>query len=109
VVELVIALLSYVVHVHSHLRPSRQGLVHVGLITWEGSQTCSLGPLYEGRGSGSLGASSREWVPVPWGGPELCSRLAWFRTLSLHAPPLCDRYPSIWNCSLWVRQPGVRF
>jgi hypothetical protein len=36
VVELVIALLSYLVHVHSHLRPSRQGLVHVGLITWEG-------------------------------------------------------------------------
>jgi hypothetical protein len=45
------------------------------------------------------GASSREWVLVPWGGPELCSRLAWFRTLSLHAPPLCDRYPSIWNYS----------
>jgi hypothetical protein len=33
------------------------------------------------------------------GGPELCSRLAWFRTLSLHAPPLCDEYPSIWNYS----------
>jgi hypothetical protein len=32
----VIALLSYLVHVHSHLRPSKQGLVHVGLITWEG-------------------------------------------------------------------------
>ena len=31
-----IALLSYPVHVHSHLRPVRQGLVHVGLITWEG-------------------------------------------------------------------------
>jgi hypothetical protein len=63
------------------------------------SQACSLGPLYEGRGSDSLGASSREWVLVPWGGPELCSRLAWFRTLSLHDPPLCDRYPSIWNYS----------
>ena len=63
------------------------------------SQACSLGPLYESRGSGSLGASSREWVLVPWGGPELCSRLAWFRTLSLHAPPLCDGYPSIWNYS----------
>jgi hypothetical protein len=36
VVELVIALLSYLVHMHSHLRPSRQGLVHVVLITWEG-------------------------------------------------------------------------
>jgi hypothetical protein len=36
VVELVIALLSYLVHLHSHLRPSRQGLVHVGPITWEG-------------------------------------------------------------------------
>jgi hypothetical protein len=31
-----IALLSYLVHVHSHLRPLRQGLVHVGPITWEG-------------------------------------------------------------------------
>jgi hypothetical protein len=31
-----IALLSYPVHVHIHLRPLRQGLVHVGLITWEG-------------------------------------------------------------------------
>jgi hypothetical protein len=51
-------------------------------------------------GFGSLGAGSRERVPVPWGGPELCSRLAWFRTLSLHAPPPCDRYPSIWNYSL---------
>jgi hypothetical protein len=63
------------------------------------SQACSLGPLYKGRGSGSLGNSSREWALVPWGGPELCSRLAWFRTLSLHAPPLCDGYPSIWNYS----------
>jgi hypothetical protein len=50
-------------------------------------------------GSSSLRASSREWVLVSWGGPELCSRLAWFRTLSLHAPPLCDGYPSIWNYS----------
>jgi hypothetical protein len=31
-----IALLSYPVHVHSHPRPVRQRLVHVGLITWEG-------------------------------------------------------------------------
>jgi hypothetical protein len=31
-----IALLSYLVHVHSNLRPLRQGLVHVGLIIWEG-------------------------------------------------------------------------
>jgi hypothetical protein len=50
-------------------------------------------------GSGSLGVGSREWVPIPWGGPELCSHLAWFCTLSLHAPPLCDRYLSIWNYS----------
>jgi hypothetical protein len=46
-----------------------------------------------------MGASSREWVLVSWGGPKLCSCLAWFRTLSLHAPPLCDGYPSIWNYS----------
>jgi hypothetical protein len=63
------------------------------------SQDCSLGPLYESRGSGSLGAGSRKWVLVSWGGPVLCSLLAWFRTLSLHAPPLCDGYPSIWNYS----------
>jgi hypothetical protein len=31
-----IALLSYPVHVHSNLRLVRQGLVHVGLIIWEG-------------------------------------------------------------------------
>jgi hypothetical protein len=31
-----IALLSYPVHVHSNLRALRQGLVYVGLITWEG-------------------------------------------------------------------------
>jgi hypothetical protein len=34
-----IALLSYPVHVHNHLRLVRQGLVHVGLITWEGCHT----------------------------------------------------------------------
>jgi hypothetical protein len=62
------------------------------------SQACSLGPLGKG-GSGSLGDSSRERVLVSWGGPEMCSRLAWFRTLNLHAPPLYDWYPSIWNYS----------
>jgi hypothetical protein len=31
-----IALLSYPVHVHNHLRPLRQELVHVSVITWEG-------------------------------------------------------------------------
>jgi hypothetical protein len=63
------------------------------------SQACSLGPLYERGGVQQPGGSSREWVLVSWGGPELCSRLAWFRTLSLHAPPLCDGYPIIWNYS----------
>jgi hypothetical protein len=37
-----IALLSYPVHVHSHLRPVRQGLMHVGLITWEGCHNISF-------------------------------------------------------------------
>jgi hypothetical protein len=45
-----------------------------------------------------MGSSSREWALVPWSGSELCSCLAWFRTLSLHTPPLCNGYPSIWNC-----------
>jgi hypothetical protein len=42
-----IALLSYPVHVHNHLRLVRQGLVHVGLITWEGCHTStqSLKPI----------------------------------------------------------------
>jgi hypothetical protein len=61
------------------------------------SQACSLGPLYEGRGSGNLGADSKERELVPWGGPGLCSRLARFRTLSLHTPPPCDGYSSIWS------------
>ena len=63
------------------------------------SQVCSLGPLYKGRGVQQPGGSSREWALAPWDGPELCSRLAWFRTLSLHAPPLWDGHPSIWNYS----------
>jgi hypothetical protein len=49
----------------------------------------------------NLGSGSREWILVSWGGPEPCSRLAWSRTVSLHAPPLCDGCPSIWN-----RGPG---
>jgi hypothetical protein len=78
-----------------------------GMMTSElSSQACSLGPLYESRESCSLGDSSREQVLVSWGGPELCSCLAWFRTLSLHAPPLCDGYPSIWNYS--PVGPGTR-
>jgi hypothetical protein len=62
-------------------------------------QACSLGPLYESRGSGSLGASFGEWVLVSWDGPELCSRLAWFRTLSLVSGTI----------AMWVRELGVRF
>jgi hypothetical protein len=61
------------------------------------SQACSLGPSTKAGGFGSLGAGSKERELVPWGGPGLCSRLAWFRTLSLHTPPLCDGYPSIWS------------
>jgi hypothetical protein len=38
------------------------------------SQVCSLGPLYESRGVRQPGGSSREWVLVSSGGPELCSR-----------------------------------
>jgi hypothetical protein len=35
------------------------------------SQTCRLGPLRESRRAQQLGAGSKEWEPVPWGGPEL--------------------------------------
>jgi hypothetical protein len=73
------------------------------------SQVCSLGPLYKGRGSSSLGASSREWVLAPWGGPELCSRLAWFRTLSLHAHCSGTDTLVFGTIVLWVRQPRVWF
>jgi hypothetical protein len=44
------------------------------------SQACSLGPLYKNRGFGILGTGSKEQESVPWGGPELCGRLAWFHT-----------------------------
>jgi hypothetical protein len=37
-----IALLSYPVHMHSNLRPLRQGLVHVGPITCEGCHSPAL-------------------------------------------------------------------
>jgi hypothetical protein len=40
-----IAFLSYSVHVHSNLRPVRQGLVHVGLIIWEGCHSTVHGDL----------------------------------------------------------------
>jgi hypothetical protein len=49
--------------------------------------------------SDSLGAGSREWRLVPWGGSDQCSRLAWSRTVSLHSPPLRDEYLSIWSYS----------
>jgi hypothetical protein len=70
------------------------------------SQACSSRPLYCYGGSGNLQASSREWALASWRGPELCSRLAWFRTLSLHAPPLCNGHPSIWNYD--PVGPGIR-
>jgi hypothetical protein len=60
---------------------------------------CSLGPLYESRGSGSLGPGSGERELVPWSGSELRSHLARFCTLGLHTPPLCGGYPSIWSYS----------
>jgi hypothetical protein len=69
-----------------------------GMMTSElSSQACSSGPLYCYRGSGNLGSSSREWMLISWSGLEPCSCLAWSRTLSLHAPPLCNGCPSIWN------------
>jgi hypothetical protein len=40
------------------------------------SQACSLGPLYESKGSGSLGTVSKEQELVPWGGPKQCGRSA---------------------------------
>jgi hypothetical protein len=63
------------------------------------SQACSLGSLYQGRGGpaawGPVLENGRSSPGVVWS----CSRLAWFRTLSLHVPPLCDGCPSIWNYS----------
>jgi len=49
--------------------------------------------------SDSLGAGSKERELVPWSGPEQCSRLAWSRTVSLHSPPFCDGWLSIWSYS----------
>jgi hypothetical protein len=68
------------------------------MMTFElSSQACSLGPLYYCRGSDNRGSGSREWTLVSWSGPEPCSCLAWSCTLSLHASPLCNGCPSIWN------------
>jgi hypothetical protein len=81
-----------------------------GMMTSElGSQACSLGPLYKGRGVRQPGASSREWTLVPWGGPALCSRLAWFRTLSLHAHHSVTGILVYGTIVLWVWQPEVQF
>jgi hypothetical protein len=79
--------------------PPIQSPTLAGMMTSElSSQACSLGPRYCCRWSGNLRTSSREWALVSWRGLELCSRLAWFCTLSLHTPPLCNGHPSIWNC-----------
>jgi hypothetical protein len=74
------------------------------------SQACSLGPLCESRKVRQPGGGSKEREPVPWGGSELCGRLAWFRTQSLHTPPLRDGCPSIWSYSpvgLTTRGPAL--
>jgi hypothetical protein len=63
------------------------------------SQACSFGPSTKAGGLASLGQDLKNGYLSPGGGPELCSRLAWFHTLSLHAPPLYDQYLSIWNYS----------
>jgi hypothetical protein len=34
------------------------------------SQACSLGPPYEIRRARQPRGGSKEWEPVPWGGPE---------------------------------------
>jgi hypothetical protein len=68
--------------VHSATQPEFPTLT--GMMTSElSSQACSSGPLYCYRGSGNLGSSSREWALVSWSGLELCSYLAWLRTLSI--------------------------
>ena len=41
-----------------------------------------------------LGTGSGEEVLISCSGSESCSRLAWFRTLSLHTSPLCNKFPS---------------
>jgi hypothetical protein len=41
-------------------------------------------PYPDTGGPATCGSGSRERTLVSWGGPELCSRLAWSRTLSLH-------------------------
>jgi hypothetical protein len=60
------------------------------------SQACSSGP-YTAAGGPATCRPLLAW---------LCSRLAWFRTLSLHTPQLCNGHPSIWNHDLVG--PGIR-
>jgi hypothetical protein len=47
-------LLSYLVHMHSHLRSLRQGQVHVGPITWEVLPQPSSSLLLSSLGDGIL-------------------------------------------------------
>jgi hypothetical protein len=59
-------------------------------------------------GFDSLGVGFKEWEPVPWGGPELCGRLAG------SIPKACTLHHSVTGTLvfgatvLWVRQPRVR-
>jgi hypothetical protein len=55
-----IALLSYLILMHSNVRPLWQGLVHVGLITWEGCHTTLLGLCSPGS------ASTSAWLTCLW-------------------------------------------
>jgi hypothetical protein len=54
-------LLSYLVHMHSHLRSLRRGHVHVGPITWEVLPHCPL-----------ILSTSHGWVNYLWNG-YLCT------------------------------------
>jgi hypothetical protein len=73
--------LSYLIHLHIHLRPWEQGLVYVGSITWLGCDTLS--------------------PAAQWGRPVGADPLAHVPILS-HCPvdPFCQRWPPVHEFSL---------
>jgi hypothetical protein len=97
----VIALLSYLVHVHSHLRPSRQGLVHVGPITWEGCHRLEIEllPPYEYR----RGWSSQGDLFESLGG--LLGAVVFDPVLLNHLPCLDHCHLPLDHCPLEVAHP----
>jgi hypothetical protein len=84
------------------------------------SQACRLGPLRESRRARQPGGDSKEWEPVPWGGPEpvwLLSLVPYPKAYTLHRSvtgtlvlrTISPVSPTTWGLKLEKRHlsPGV--